>query len=333
MRFDIIKMQFLRPIHLSKGKMDTYESSEDVIHSDTLKAALYATALKLYNQNTADDFQEKIFISSAFPYTEEEGFWLPKPLSFQIDGDPNYRKNLKGIKYLKLEHFEKIINGEIIDQEEIREGKQPDIWKSETTQRVVLDRVSLRGVPFYLEKKYPKGMIIKKSVPYHADRGLYMIVYKKDEDFDKLPNLIQLLGDTGIGLQRSLGNGIFKFKIEEKAFSISIPSVAKNWISLSLFLPAKEDIESEEILFEHSSYQLIKRGGWIASPSDPNYASLRKKSIMMISEGSAITFKNEEDGNKILIKGRLENLRPKWNDKSLHNIWRDGRSLFIPSIF
>ena len=46
MSFDIIRLHFRQPLHLSRGKLNTYESSEHTLHSDTLQAALFVRARK-----------------------------------------------------------------------------------------------------------------------------------------------------------------------------------------------------------------------------------------------------------------------------------------------
>ena len=46
-KYQIAKLQFTSPLHLSKGKT-TLDESLDVLHSDTLKSALFVCALDLF---------------------------------------------------------------------------------------------------------------------------------------------------------------------------------------------------------------------------------------------------------------------------------------------
>lgn len=317
MSFEIIRLHFRQPLHLSRGKLNTYESSEHTLHSDTLQAALYVCALQLYDQKTADEFKEKVRISSAFPWTEAHGYWMPKPISLHLDDDPDTRKEMKKIKYLQKKNFEQALRGETPPTDDLLENKggeqkaiQPKIWQNDTTQRVVIDRINTASTPFYLEKLYPEG--------WHRDCGLYVLV--KNEGFDKLKSLFRLLGDNGIGLQRSLGNGTFQPVFPEEKLSIKLPQNYSAWVNLSLFRPENE-ANLGKIQLEHSQYQLLKRGGWLASPEDTGHMSLRKKSVLMFSEGSVLAF-----GDDASCEGGFSDLKPFGG----HPVWRDGRGIFLP---
>jgi len=322
MNFQLVRLRFRQPLHLSRGKLNTYESSEHTLHSDTLQAALFVCALQLYNETTALDFQKKVIISSAFPF-DEEGEWLPRPLHLRLDDDPDTRKELKKVRYLKKTHFEKVLRGvkptaaELLDDNGI--AIQPKIWKEDVTQRVLIDRVNAGSTPFYLEKLYP--------VNRHEDRGLYVLI--QNNGFAKLKNLFRLLGDNGIGLQRSLGNGTFDIeKLEIEDCSFNLPDTPSAWVNLSLYRP-EDETEVGKIQFQDSQYQLLKRGGWLSSPDDTRHMSLRKKSVLMFSEGSVLVFGDGEAGG--FVRGKMEDLDPR-EDVS-HPVYRDGRGIFLPMIF
>lgn len=316
MNFKIVRLHFRQPLHLSRGKLNTYESSEHTLHSDTVQAALFVCALQLYDEKTANEFKDKVRISSAFPWTKAHGYWLPKPISLRLDDTPDTRKELKKIKYLQKQHFEQALRGESLSLAHLLDEKQiaiqPKIWKGDVTQRVVIDRTNAASTPFYLEKLYPEG--------WHKDCGLYVLI--KNDGFDKLENLFRLLGDNGIGLQRSLGNGTFEAIFPDGGFPISLPETASAWVSLSLFRPENEE-KLGKIQLEHSQYQLLKRGGWLASPEDMGHMSLRKKSVLMFSEGSVLAF-----GDDASREGGFSDLDPRPDVP--HPVWRDGRGIFLP---
>jgi CRISPR type III-A-associated RAMP protein Csm4 len=319
MTFDVVHLHFKQPLHLSRGKMNTYESSDGTLHSDTLQAALYVAALQLYGKEVAEDFRNQVRLSSAFPFESETGYWLPKPLAFVPEDDPDKRKDLKKIKYLRSAIFQEILQGKTPANDTLLETKQPEIWKNDTTQRVLIDRQTSRGVPFYLEKLYP--------VNRHEDRGLFVLVHIENGEFPQLESLFKLLADNGIGLQRGLGNGRFKFEYKKAGLSFQLPSNASSYVGLSLFRPEANEIE--KIKLDHSRYQLVKRGGWISSPTNASHMSLRKKSVLMFAEGSVLAF-GDVSSPSVLVRGKMDDLRPAdWQGFS-HEVWRDGRGIFLP---
>jgi CRISPR-associated protein Csm4 len=323
--FDIVHLRFQTPLHISRGKTGSYESSQEMLHSDTLAAALYVTALQLYGQTVADEFKDKIRLSSAFPF-DTDGYWLPKPLSFSIDiYGATHRKELKKIKYLRQPVFEKILKGQQPDITELLDANNkaqlPSVWQRNVTQRVGITYED-ESTPFYLEKLYPKDG--------HKECGLYFLVYTEGAPFPYLQNLLHLLGDNGIGLQRTLGNGQFECDTINQ-HSLDLSDVKPSaWVALSLYRPTKEDISSDtlKIHFDKSRYELRKRGGWLSSPEEDNHLSLRKKAILMFAEGSVLAF---GDANTEGVRGKCEDIKPNY-DGFEHPVWRDGRAIFLPMI-
>ena len=315
--FNVYKLYFKTALHLSKGKNNSYESSEGVLHSDTLKSAVYVSLRQLFDdEQLVDAFMNDVTLSSAFPFVDKMDnteFWLPRPLTYRHPNEkeyPDLRKQYKDVAYVTTLQMAQILRGEnpsdFLDDE--NKANQPEIWKRDTTQRVKIN-YDEDSDPFYLEKMYPKD---------NLNRGLYFIV-QGEFDTNKFEAALKLLADNGIGLQRSLGNGQFSFKKEE--MTIDLPDNAQSWVTLSLFRPKREDVVP---ILDSSNYQFIKRGGWISSPEDEQFLSLRKQSIMMFTEGSVFAF------NDAPTKGVVENIRPVWNNDDLHPIYRDGKAIFLP---
>lgn len=336
MTFQTFRLSFRTPLHLSRGKSDTYESSATVLHSDKLKSALYVTAIQLFGsppdseipmlkgevegevKHIANIILKNLRLSSAFPYTKE-GYWLPRPFSSTFKSEtPQNKKELKSIQYLTVKQFETVAKGQeptdLFDAND--KARKPEVWEHETTQRVKIN-YGADSTPFYLEKLHAK-----------KDTQLYFIAQLEgnvDEDFwTKFKAVLHLLGDNGMGLQRGLGNGQFSFK--EDILELDLPATNAAWMALSLYHPLNQD-EVKSVL-ENSYYQFTKRGGWISVPEDENHLSLRKKSVLFFTEGSVFPF--EAQHQSFLCKGDAAiDLRPDY-DGFTHPIWRDGRAIFLP---
>jgi len=271
--------------------------------------------LQLFDAVVAKDFMEKIVVSSAFPF-DETGFWLPRPFSFKFENETSEnRKKLKKIHFFTNQQYAEVLKGKqpVISFDSDDKAIQPSIWKRDITQRVKIN-YDADSEPFYLEKLYPKN----------KNGGLYFIFKSNCFDENTLNAALKLLGDNGIGLQRNLGNG--QFEASKSKLEIDLPENSNAWVSLSLYRPENKT-EIENIL-ETSSYQFIKRGGWISSPEHEAHLSVRKQAIMMFTEGSVFSFK--ETGNASLVKGITEKVRPDWNEEKLHDIYRDGKAFFLP---
>ncbi len=216
-----------------------------------------------------------------------------------------------------MNHFQEILLGNKISNEDLLSSGQPKIWERETTQRVRINSTA-ESDPYYVEKLHP--------VNEHKQEGLFVLIQEVDGEFKQLKSLFRLLGDNGVGLQRSLGNGQFIPSFPDEVLTLDLPQNADTWVNFSLFRPEVNDLE--KIQLEQSYYKLTKRGGWIAAPENNRLMSLRKRSVMMFTEGSTLAFSDMNDC-KGRCRGKLENLEPNWKDFP-HPIWRDGRAIFLP---
>lgn len=334
-KYHLFKLHFKTPLHLSLGQNEVYESSHEILHSDTLKAAIYACGVQLYGkENMSKDFLEAFSISSAFPFKGQE-YFFPKPMSklsltfesAQADKEAVAAKKIKKLGFIGKSFFEAILQGKekmvkknhiIQDGKFISELLSPTekIMKAEIQERVNLrhlyenDTAQKDAKPFQLERIY-----------WEEGAGLYFLLQTPNDDVKKkVKSILRLLGDNGIGTDRNVGNGMFEVE-EISHFTLNVPVNAARQMNLSLYLPQRVELSVQ--LLDESAYLLKKRGGYVASPENPDHSSYRKRSIYMFSEGSVFPKAN--------LVGKLADIMPSVMHNS-HEIWRDGRALFVPMI-
>lgn len=321
LNYNIIKLNFSAPLHLNDGRQDAYDESEEILHSDTIKSAIFACARQLFGTAANEDFFDSFTVSSAFPYSNEELF-LPKPmvkldyLEIKNEGKDT-RKHLKKLQYIALPIFEKIITGEQLEVSEntfssnkkflfSSENKTTSIFKSIVTQRLATAKGDEKdGVPYYVERIY-----------FSDNTGLYFFIDYSDNYINMLKASIKLLGENGIGTDRNVGNGQFSSKWEK--VEINTSDKANYNMTLSLYCPQQSELN--KTLLQDSSYLLIKRGGYISSPENYDHLTYRKKSIYMFKEAAIFPI-------EMPIKGKKEDLSP---EDVPHPVWRDGHAFVIP---
>lgn len=320
--FFCVKLHFSTPLHLSRGR-ENYDKSESRLHSDSLKSALFVAALNVgADEKEALKLLDGVRISSAFPFCGEE-YFFPKPMAVlpfpikQIEKEKQ-GKCYKKIQYLSQGWFETLLRG---DSREINPStqlqanqylcEQPD--SAPNIQAQVVQRVTIQpdhsgdSTPFYTERLF-----------FAKDTGLFVLVDWQEETIrDLFKASFLMLGDLGIGTDRSVGNGFFKPEFSE--ISLDLPQNASHLCSLGLYLPEESELEREEL--EKSSWSILKRGGFMAGAWKPENRSLRKRSVFMFGEGSVFPGKEKQ--------GKLTNLKPAISNVD-HAIWRDGRPIFIP---
>jgi CRISPR-associated protein Csm4 len=187
------------------------------------------------------------------------------------------------------------------------------IFKSAIAQRVTLPKMweIKESMPFYMQKLY-----------FADNAGLFCMVEIKDDNADTLQRLkamFKLLGENGIGSDRAVGCG--QFDVSYHTLTLALPATATKFTNLGLYCPTDTNEVSNP-----TAFTLIKRGGWLASPENETHLTYRKKSIYMVEEGAVFGF----DTNSFLM-GKSVNLQPD-EVPVKHDIWRDGRALWLPIV-
>ena len=319
--YNIIKFKNLTPLHIGTGKENQYDFSAASLHSDTLSAALAALRAQGGKTYDLEDFLRSFTISSTFPFWDNICF-LPKiqgKINVKVNAkeEHEYRKQLKKVKYIDVLLWNKLMQGEelIVEESQLNgdflirpfvEFEKP--YTSQVNQRVSIPRVAnINAEPFFFNWTY-----------FHKKAGLYCLIDVKDkETYNELLKLFELLGETGLGTDRSVGGG----KFETEAGELLLPEIkdANQTMLLSLYIPAKEEIKNLNL--NTARYELLLRGGYMAGSSDESLRHLRKRSVYAFNVGSLFPTTKK-------ITGEIVNLTPEWN--GVHEVFRSGRPFYLP---
>lgn len=325
-------------LHLARGLTNTYDQSLQVLHSDTIKSAIFVNALQLFpelsNEKAGKHFLESFKISSAFPFYESSDkahlvHFFPKPempkLPFQYENINGIEKKLKNIRYIEQELFQQILSGNTTDftinNDNFRgtylmtahtkavfdADNCESIAQSAPYQHVTVSRDFSDNEPYYVDKIY-----------FHENGGLFFLLKADEATEKKIISAMRLLQDSGIGTNRNTGNGQFEFTYEP--FTLETPPQGNFELNLSLYCPKEAEIKGS---IDSSFYGLCKRGGYISTPQNIDHLTIRKRSIYMFTEGSLFPVNGHHRSGKIV------DLKPDF--ATLHHpIWRDGQSIFVP---
>ena len=298
-------------------KEGSLEKTMHYIHSDTIFGGICNTYRLLYGKDELENLLKKFengepsfLISSAFPYIEDIMFFpIPKFINFsEYIKDERLSKKFKKIEFVSDKiirgisqgkfkeniNEENIIHGKIlVTKEEGEKIKNTGIWKEKEVPRVVIDRKTNASNIYYFGE-----------VEYCDKCGLHFLVkFMNDEIRNKLESAIRLLGDEGIGGDRSYGKGLFEGEFSNFEWSIQ----EGYFINLSLYLPKEDEIE----MVKKGWYEFVSRGGWVYSVDKKGE---RKKFVRMIKEGSTFV------GDKEFYGGLIE----VGTSEEYHHVYRYG---------
>ncbi|NPV55577.1 MAG: type III-A CRISPR-associated RAMP protein Csm4 [Anaerolineae bacterium] len=280
-------------------------------------------------------------MSSAFPYSGNVLFF-PKPLlRLAAASSPEpalpFGKSLKRIQFVSKQLYENWITGRKIPEgliamntqgqsveikQLIQNGKvwlTPDerdrlgttsdfIWREEVKQRVTVDRATSSSQVF------SAGV-----VSFAEESGLFFLIDYLDQKWrPKIERSLRVLGEGGIGGERSIGYGKFDLQ-EAEEISVAAPEKPNAATILSYWYPTKLEVETG--MLAGARYDLVIRRGWVASPEGMN---LRRRGVRMLAEGAVIM--KTPTGSLVDVRP----LDPEDVPNIPHDIWRNGLAYSLP---
>lgn len=324
----LIKLKPQAPFHLGERGIGLEETNE-IVHSDTIFGAL-CWCWTLLTGRSAHEFVEPFLegrppflLSSAFPYVHDL-LLVPRPLvELPVQGDREFRRRAQNTDFISmklLEHLgrEPVPQNDVTlcfeerlmvlsSEKPLLDSQRP--WTVVQVPRVALDRIT------------------SASEIYHTGRltfaqgcGLYLLVRVLDPHSEltrALPALFRVLGDEGLGGERSCGYGFFE--PEEHEITLNIRTSSDRKLLLSLYNPKDQD-ELSQLDLSQSTYHLVCRRSWIFSPHAKN---LQTRAITYFVEGSVLRSRSSPRAPGRLI----EVLSP--SEGAPHSVYRYGFGFWI----
>lgn len=333
--YKLYKLHFTSPLHIADRHEDDSNSLK-TIQSDTLYAALMSCLAKT-GSTIPDNGDLGFTISSLFPYYQrgEDNlvYFLPMPMQARISEltDISMAKKVKRVQWVDAALYSRLLSGDsffdgtdefypliqesyltnVVFPEDVNGSKE--FVKSEVSQRVTLQSRTGEedALPFYVDK-----------IVFRYDSGLYFLAEGNTEILEKALNI---LSNEGIGTDRNVGFGFFKYSVE--SLTLELPEEASHQVTLSLFIPESKEQLNELLASDDVAYDFTRRGGWITTHP---YNTLRKNAIYGFLPGSVFCLKSSQSCS---FAGKIVNLKPEIGELTPdHPIWRNGKAIMLPII-
>lgn len=329
--------------HFGREGLEQHSSSE-TFSSDSLFSALVSTLARVFPADVdpfldafGGDDEPPMRLSSVFPRVGNLPLF-PKPRrEIKVDASKAPTgKTLKKIQYVSPAILARLLSGQSmmdwldsakhgrfvqggavwLTRDEVpllpeswhkmqaNQLKVQYIWDIHLAPRVTVDRVTQQS------NVYQMGRTI-----YNEDCGLWFLVNTRDDAVEALlDELLDHLGDFGIGGERSAGYGGFEAsKMEVPA----LPDLAGDSLMLlSRYSPTRDELETGVLTAENSAYELVDVGGWTgAIGAQAN----KRQRLRMIEAGSIIGAGN--------VRGQMVDVSP--TQPQPHRIYRSGIALTL----
>jgi CRISPR-associated protein Csm4 len=198
------------------------------------------------------------------------------------------------------------------EKEQLMQVVEPDeddtlpLWREQNTPKVTVDRVANAGAIFHVGRLH-----------FAPGCGLWLMARGEADWLNRTEAALRLLADSGLGGQRSRGNG--QFTID----AITPPSLANVQATdhaclLSRLAPRVDEMGL--LRKEDASYQLVTVGGFTGTAGEQPVV---RRQVRMLTEGSII-------GHSERTPGQLVNVTP-GSISVGHSIYRYGYGFTVPA--
>jgi CRISPR-associated protein Csm4 len=290
-------------------------------------------------------------LTSAFPYAGDVLFF-PKPLvpgNLGLATAQEHGKTLKEVRFVSSGVFTAWLNNDALDgylkdenflhdgdlwvtpaeRERLavfrdEETDKVQLWKSDAVPRVTVDRVTNKSAVYQAGRVRYRRLKLKEG---EVRTGVWVVVDwlngpPNEAQLAWLTKLFSVLGDSGLGGERSVGYGQFDLEgpVDFAGFGAEEPG--ERWLTLAPYHPRPDEVGEGGILGEGSSYSLLIRRGWVASPEG---MSLRRPYVRVLGEGSVL---HHPAAGARESYGDLADVTPEVMDPTKggtdHKVWRYG---------
>lgn len=340
------------------GPSDTFFSA--VCHA--IRQQFHLAALQEFLAGYSSD--PPLVLSSAFPYVlvrreEDIDDWkppdpfdpdqairfFPRPLEPPpgVPDVPKERKTIKKITWMSEGIFRAWVGGESLKQhyapEHLVQGGRVWLTASEKERVAGWRDEETDAIRLWAVGDVPRVTVDRRastSAVYQAGRvwfppaaGLWLLMRWREAWQQRGELALQVLGDAGVGGERSAGHGLFCPHGPHILRGLPDPTPGERFLTLSLYYPTEAEL-TDVLGGDGINYRFQVRRGWMASPDESHDAegnlvrgrALRRKAVRMFAEGSILRW---PDGRKVL--GALANVTP--DAFNAHPVYRYGYTYAI----
>ncbi len=332
-------LRFRGPLHVAERGVGIEETAE-FVHSDTLFSALCSVIRLGWGESELQRWlapfragDPPLLLSSAFPFAGSVRF-LPKPhLALPTPPPEDARKRLRQTRWVSLGLFRALLDGQVPDDAFAPAAFLPEVaaWLLPSERRALPRSFTRDGQPLWVRDVVPRVAIDRVTnasqvfrsgrLRFGPESGLFVLVDWRDANWRPLlETALAELGQLGLGGLRSTGHGQFTWELAEE-IAFPEPATSRGRVTLSLYAPARSELAAG-VLGPLARYDLVVRGGWIASPDGASY---RRRELRMISEGSVVA---PPPGTAVL--GQLVDVTPAVM-RTVHPVYRYGYAFTVPA--
>lgn len=269
-RWTAVRLEFRDGLRTG-GTAGDVNRQAPAVSASTLWGGLGHCAARLFGSDRTTEFVRTSRLSSML-WARGETLYVPAP-SIPLTGkDPATLKGVKKWKWLPVENLEGFLRDLTLP-----EGEPFVPFVQEVTVSAALDRKTKAAVP-YLRRRI-------RPLP-HVE-GL-LIIGTPEKLTEMACAAIRLLGDTGIGGERSSGWGLFRPRfthISETALGKLLSTEGDRYVTLGAYLPDESERPGIAGMKNPAGYELWNLRGFVGT------GDIIKPTVTCLAHGATLDFR------------------------------------------
>lgn len=266
----VIRLKFKGGLRQGSLSGDLSRQNLSVMAS-TLWGALAWSADSLFGGDVAERMVREWRISSLL-WAREDEYYVPMPCFVAEDQSSDEIKAIRKRLWISIDELKKVLSGE-----QLSDVMGPPLFESELSVSAALDRSTNAAVPYFRRRIVPKKKV----------EGIVVAVGPSDLE-EKFKAAFRLMGDEGIGGERSSGWGVFDPTImdaDDTPFGSLLNNEGDRYLTLGVYVPTEDEIRNIKEDKDLTGYRILRLRGYVGT------SDVIKPTVFCLDHGALLHFK------------------------------------------
>lgn len=228
---------------------------------------------------------------SSLLWRRKDKWFVPAPVIPCMRLTLDEARMIRKLSWIPADSLGSMLSGKDIPEEE-------QLFAEDVTVSAALDRSTNAAVPYYR----------RRIIPLEGVEGV-IIGEGPEEVLEDIAHAFSLLGDNGLGGERSTGWGVFRtvtVGAEQTPFAQLLRNKGDRYLTLGLFLPSSVEVEKIEAMKDPAGYSICRQRGFVGETDviKPTVASIGPGALLDFRpEGSLLDITPPSTGHPVIFNG------------------------------
>jgi len=228
---------------------------------------------------------------SSLLWRRKDKWYVPAPVMPCGGLAAEQARRIRKLTWVPVESLGTMLSGMDFPEEE-------KLFAEDVTVSAALDRGTNAAVPYYR----------RRIIPHEGVEGV-IVAEGPEKMLEDITHTFRLLGDNGLGGERSGGWGVFRsgtVEADQTPFAPLLRNKGYRYLTLGSFLPSSGEVEKIEAMKDPAGYSICRQRGFVGESDviKPTVASIGPGALLDFRpEGCVLDITPPATGHPVLFNG------------------------------